>query len=786
MNRDAILATRRRLAEIEAERESLQRELRRLETEEACPAPASAEKLTAAQKVGLVLDLFGARRSVHASFWQNPGTGKQGYAPVRRAGQLIPLDTKAVEAHLRGKQTLGVYAIREDDSCIFLAADFDGSGWRDDVRAYAAAGAAAGVPVAIERSRSGNGAHAWIFLAEPAPSALARRLGTLLLARAGATRPAMGLRTYDRFFPNQDTLPQGGFGNLIALPLAREPRQHGNTVFVDESFTPWPDQWAFLATVPRLSREKLDALLVQLAPAPVQAGPSSAAETWALRCDERALDLARPVITSSLMTGEAIVTLRASVSIDRHGLPSPLLAGLKRLATFPNPIFYQKQRLRFSTYNTPRFIFAGELHEDRLVLPRGLLAEAVKLIESAGGKAGLIDTRPEPPGRRWKFQGELRPEQRQAVRAMGRYEHGVLVAPPGAGKTVMACALLARHRTSALVLVHRKLLLEQWRTEAARFLGLKPKEVGVWRGDPVKLTGKLDLAMLPSLARLADPAALFARYGLVIVDECHHVPAVTFEAVMKACVSRRVLGLTATLERKDGLQKLLPMQCGPVRHEIAAAPSIALPKRVQIWTTRFEPPAEAGPQSPLHLVWPALVSDPARNAQIAAGIAATVEQGRFPLVLSDRKNHLDLLMSALAVRLQDIGVFRFDAGVGVRERRRMREEIDRRVTAGEKTVLFATASLIGEGFDLPRLDTLFLAMPLSWSGRLIQYAGRLHRPAEGKHDALIHDYLDRRLAVACSMYQKRLTTYRRMGYAVVREPDAGLDVQPELFAQAPQ
>lgn len=784
-------AIRVRLAALSDEQRQLERELRALEKSASGLLPLSSPTspsapIQPAEKIALFLRLFAARRSVFPKFWENLKTGKKGYAPAcdnewQRGvcekprikctdcphQKFPPLDAVAVEAHLRGTHTIGTYAIREDDSCIFLAADFDGDGWKDDAHAFRESAAAAGVFVALERSRSGNGAHAWIFFAEPVPAARARQLGTILLAKASAGRPTLSLRAYDRFFPNQDTLPSGGFGNLIALPLARGPRQQGNTMFLDASGQPHPDQWAFLATFRPMGCDELETTIARLALlAPMDACAS--AKTISLQADERALELSCPKIPINAVPGEITLRLDATLHVPRGALPTAVLAALKRLATFANPVFYEKQRLRFPTYDTPRFIFAGEWHPDRLVLPRGVREEAVSIIEDAGGTVTVHDARPAPPRVRWKFAGELRPEQERAVRAMAKHEHGVLSAPPGAGKTVMGCALIARHRTATLVLVHRALLVEQWRQEAARFLGLTRREVGVWRGKASKPTGRLDIAMLPSLARHENPAEIFARYGLVIVDECHHVPAVSFEALLKTCACRWIVGLTATPQRKDGLEKLLHMQCGPIRHTLDLPPDDAIPRTVFVRRSSFHLPEALGPKLSIHEIWKALVDDTRRTEQIATDIWLATQDGRCPLVLSDRKTHLENLAGAFARSRGEaaVTVFRFTSEDGLKRRRALRAEIDECATNGRAYVIFATAALIGEGFDLPRLDTLFLAMPLSFKGRLIQYAGRLHRTHADKREVRIHDYLDENHAITQAMFRRRVAAYREMGYRI--------------------
>jgi len=797
----ALDELRAKLIEVRSQASKLEEEIARLEKRGQLELPtASAVQKTPqspADKVALFLDLFGTRRSVFPKRWENANTGKSGYAPacdnewrpgICRKPQIKctecphqkfpPLDDRAIEAHLRGIHTLGVYAIRDDNSCRFLAADFDGEGWKENILAYREAGSRAGVTIALERSRSGRGGHAWIFFSEPVPASLARRLGVILLAKASALKPTMALDAFDRFFPNQDVVSVGGFGNLIALPLAQHPRQDGNTLFLNEEFRPIPDQWAYLASLQRLSAPQLQDLVGKMVPlAPLADQSSSESPDLVLQSDEATLDLARPSVHSGMLTGELTVRLDSKIHVPRT-VPIPILAALKRLASFANPVFHEKLRLRFPTFDIPRFLFAGEWHADRLVLPRGVLDSCLGILERAGATVSVQDQREDGTRCAWKFHGELRPEQQVAVREMANQDFGVLCAPPGAGKTVMGCALIARHQTSTLVLVHRALLVDQWRESAMRFLGLKKKEIGIWKGANPRITRRLDIAMLPSLSRAQDYASAMAGYGLVLVDECHHVPAASFELLLKACPARRIVGLTATPQRKDRLEKLLYLQCGPIRHSLTPNGSDESNRVVVVRRSSIAFPPGMPPQPAIHEVWDALVADAGRLQMIVADICSCAEEGRAPLVLADRKSYLDKIEAALAAHpvAGSVARYRLEAGVGKKARANIRQRIDEHYEKNIPFVLLATASLIGEGFDLPQLDTLILAMPLSFKGRLIQYAGRLHRDHEGKSSARIYDYLDENCPLTRAMFRRRSIGYRQMGYQMDHGND--LDADP--------
>ena len=351
----------------------------------------------------------------------------------------------------------------------------------------------------------------------------------------------------------------------------------------------------------------------------------------------------------------------------------------------------------------------------------------------------------------------------------------MLVAPPGSGKTVIACALIARRKLPTLVLVHRKQLADQWKEQLLQFTDLGKGQIGTFDAKETKRKGIVDVGMLQTLARDHDPDRLLDGYGHIVIDECHHVPAVSFESVLKRIQARHFLGLTATPYRKDGLEKIITMQCGPVLHtmEETKAQSL-LSRQVLVRETGFRMGPEASAQPALHEIWQALVTDAERLRLVASDVIGALEEERFPLVLSDRKDHLELLLAEITAVHKHAAGFLFTSDIGKRQRNRMMEEIMAMRERGEFPFLLSTGSLIGEGFDLPELCTLVLAMPLSFKGRLVQYAGRLHRESAGKQDVRIYDYVDTNLGLCITMFRKRMTTYRKMGYTVEIPPDSHL------------
>jgi len=794
-NQTEIAELEQRLRLLDAERHTLAGRLELLRRSSFPPLeplgrPAAAQvPTTAEEKVALFLSLFRCREDVFPRLWENPRRGTSGYAPACR-NEWVPStcekpktkcsecpnqaflgpDAETVEAHLRGNCTIGSYAIRADDTCTFLACDFDGNGWQDSAASYQQVGKELGIDIALERSRSGNGAHAWLFFSEPVPARLARRLGTLLLARALDQRPQISFRSFDRFFPNQDFLPKGGFGNLIALPLQKAPRERGNSVFLASDIEPAADQWEYLARIRRLSLNDVESVLRRVAvpeAVSVRDGTADAevsdirADDWLLATGDRGQGLQ--------MVGRAVsIRVDSQLTISLDGLPPRLVGRLKRLAAFPNPEFYKLNRMRLPTYPHPRIIFSGELQVDQLVLPRGVLDAAVQALRDAGAAVSVQDERQRPKRLRLGFRGTLTPDQQEAVRVLRKSEFGVFVAPPGSGKTVVACALLALRKTPTLILVHRQPLVEQWRNRLTEFLDVSDKQIGSVSGTKKRATGKVDIAMLQTLSRSDGLAGVLPHYGQVVVDECHHIPALSFEAVLKQLPATFVLGLTATPYRKDGLQKIIHFQCGPVRHEIRSADGGVLSKRVFVHETGFQTPESAGPKPPIHVIWHYLVTDVTRTEMIAGDVVRALLKGKVPLVISDRKDHLQSLGEEIRkqVRETPVHVFRLDGEVPLPARKTVMSDLHTALGQKQKTCLLSTASLIGEGFDLPALDTLFLAMPISFKGRIVQYVGRLHRLHEGKRDVEVHDYVDSHCAMALKMYRNRLRAYRDMGYAV--------------------
>lgn len=742
---------------------------------------------TPAEKVALFRSLFRGRDDVHPRLWTNSKSGRTGYAPacanewVRgvcekprvRCGEcpnqaFTPVSDQVIADHLQGRHVLGVYPLLLDETCWFIAADFDKANWMADTGAFRDACDVAGLSVHVERSRSGNGAHAWFFFESPVPAATARRMACFLLTQAMSSRHDLAMSSYDRLFPNQDTMPTGGFGNLIALPLQHEPRRRGNTVFIDETFRPYPDQWMYLANIERVSAIDVERIAADarrsgqvLGVRPIELDEDPATTPWRLSPSRRSTPPV-PVIGESLPE-PVRATLAQRLFVNKDGLPSSVLNALKRIAAFQNPEFYKKQSMRLSTALTPRVVACAEDFPEHVAIPRGCVDESISLFRSLGSTLEIDDQRQDGRPIDHTFRGTLTDVQEAAVRAMRCHDIGILVAPPGIGKTVAGIYLIAKRARSTLVLVHRQPLLDQWIAQLALFLDVDPKSIGRIGGGKRTVTGEIDVAMLQSVVRKDAVADLVAEYGHVVVDECHHVPAVSFERVLSEVRARYVTGLTATPRRRDGQHPIIEMQLGPARYVVeprSQAAAQAFQHRLIVRKTEFDLP-QGGADYPIQRVYQLLSSDHRRNDAILDDIIGALEEGRSPIVLTERKDHLDFLADRLRGFTRHLVVLK--GGSSAKRRQETLAGLAA-IPATEERIVLATGRYVGEGFDDARLDTLFLTMPVSWRGTLIQYAGRLHRSHPGKAEVRIYDYVDDRVPVLARMYERRLAGYRSIGY----------------------
>lgn len=751
------------------------------------PEPESS-KLSTDEKVALFRRLFRGRTDIYPVRWENSTTGISGYSPVcvndRRHGicekprikcadcnhrQMKPLSDQVIYEHLAGKRTVGVYPLLTDDTCHFLAADFDEAEWREDAKAFIRSCRELGVPAALEISRSGNGAHAWIFFVGTVSARDARRLGTAIISHTCARTRQLKLESYDRLFPNQDSMPKGGFGNLIALPLQKIPRDRGCSVFVDGDLRPYRDQWAFLATIQSMPAHDIEPTILRAT------GNSHPLDVTFIDEEDQKEPWKRPSPATKKLLGpmpkSLTVTVANLIYFEKAQLPQSLANRLIRLAAFQNPEFYKKQAMRFSVWKEPRVIGCAENYPNHIALPRSCLDAALDLLRENAIGVELVDERYSGEPIKVAFAGTLRLDQEAAVAAMLHHDAGVLCAPTAFGKTVTAAAMIARRGVNTLVLVHRTELLKQWQERLQSFLCVGKGVVGTIGGGKAKPTGKIDIAVMQSLSRQGEVNLLVENYGHVIVDECHHVGAASFDAILKQAKAKYVLGLTATPIRRDGQQPIIFMQCGPTRHTAAKPTGAPHDLAVTPCTlhSRIDLPQEAGIQD----VFRHLVIDQARTDAITAEVIKAYGQGRKVLVLTERTEHLDVIQTSLDGKVTSL--FVLHGRMAKKQRASLIAELDA-LPPDAPRVLLATGKLVGEGFDHPPLDTLVLAMPVSWKGTLQQYAGRLHREHATKTDVRIIDFVDTGHPALLRMWDKRQRGYRAMGYRIVEHPQETADL----------
>jgi superfamily II DNA or RNA helicase/very-short-patch-repair endonuclease len=772
-------------------------------------------------KIALFRSLFHGREDVYPRRFESRKTGRAGYSPVCGNEwvqgicekprikcsecphqRFLPVTDDVIRWHLQGHDdhsrdfVIGVYPMLLDETCFFLAADFDKTTWQDDVGALLETCRQMNLSAALERSRSGRGGHIWFFFNEAVPATLARKFGAHILTETMERRPDIGLDSYDRFFPNQDTLPPGGFGNLIALPLQKRPRESGNGVFLDERMTPYLDQWEFLSSIHKISRGEVEEV-VRLAEAKgkvidvrlVPEGDEEEATPWMAPPSRRRKDT--PIAGPLPKTLE--LTLANQIYIGKEVLPPALRNRLIRLAAFQNPEFYKAQAMRLSTYDKPRIIACAEDHPKHIGLPRGCLDDLLQTLSGLNIKTVVRDQR--NPGQPLKatFQGELRPEQIVAAQAMLAQDTGVLAATTAFGKTVVAAWLIAKRGVNTLVLVHRRQLQQQWIERLSTFLGMPVRVIGRIGGGRNKPTGLLDVGVTQSLVRNGVVDDLVGNYGHLIVDECHHLSAQSFEQVARQAKAKFVTGLSATVMRKDGHHPIIFMQCGPVRYRANSKERVAahpFKHTVMVRPTDFRPlrPANPNVRQQFHELYEELIADEERNQLICHDLIQTLREGRSPLVLTERNEHLNSLTKQLAPEVRHLVVLR--GGM----RKKELDAISARlaaIPADEARVILATGRYVGEGFDDARLDTLFLTLPVSWHGTIAQYVGRLHRLYDGKREVRVYDYADLNVPMLARMFDRRGRGYEAIGYkmqlpgsAVPGWPaDVPLPIDPEWKSQ---
>ena len=750
-------------------------------------------------KIKLFMSLFKGRDDVYAKKWENKKKATSGYSPVclnqwqaglcgkpkmscsKCANQLYDaLDKHVIEDHLRGIIIAGIYPMLPDETCHFLTMDFDEAGWQEDVTTVREVCTKFDVPVAVERSQSGNGGHLWFFFENRLPAALVRKFGAAILTFSMNTRHEIPFKSYDRLFPNQDTMPKGGFGNLIALPFQKSARKNNNTEFINENFESYSDQWAFLSSIQKISEERIIDLTKQLC---------HGHELGVLKVDEedkqKPWETHHPISLKRSDFPKQIDIVKANMLfIPKNNISQRALNRLKRLASFKNPMFYKKQAMRLSTHQHLPIISCADETTDYLCLPRGCEKDLFTELEQYGVDIHLIDKT--QCGKRIdvEFNGQLRDEQPLALEHLLHHDTGILSGTTAFGKTIVAINLIAEKKVNTLILVNRINLLEQWQDRLSDFLiinetlpemtmtagkkggqKIKTSLIGQLGAGKEALSGIVDIAIMQSLNRKGEVKDCVKDYGMIIADECHHASAFSYESILKTTNARYIYGLTATPTRKDGHHPILFMHCGPIRYRDNAKKQAE--KRpfdhyiIPRFTSLRIPLNSDEKDVSIQELYSEVVDNDARNQQIVEDVLHSYKRGRNCIILTLRTSHVELLAKKLREEVPDVVMLM--GGMGSKTTREVFKLITE-TPADQNLLLVATGSFIGEGFDEPRLDTLFLAMPISWKGTLQQYAGRLHRLFMGKKEVQIYDYVDIHIRMLERMYQKRLTGYASMGY----------------------
>ena len=710
-----------------------------------------SSRLTTQEKLQLFTSVFAGRYDVYAKSFIND-QGKIQYFPSYDYGwkQLPPekrsfqtLTNSVLKSHFRGEIAIGIFPMHLDDSCYFLVLDLDEGDWKEAGLTIHRIAREHQIESHLEISRSGQGIHIWFFFEEAIPSREARLFGKKLLELAMQESMQLSFDSFDRMFPNQDVLPKGGFGNLIALPFQGEAYHQGRTVFVDEYFQPYEDQWRYLQEIQRVSTAKV-ALLIQE------------------ELGKQELDKELKVVLSNM------------IQLEKSSVTPKTLFFLKNMASFSNPEFYLKQTMRQPTYQIPERMYLFGESDHYLWLPRGLLYP----LQDKFKQVSVEDRRKVQRSIRVEFKGELTFEQELALSDMISKENGLLHAETGFGKTVLGAALISERKTKTIILVHNRQLLDQWLDRLNHFLTFEEEEatrytasgrekvigyVGQYGGTKKWLSELVDVVMIQSLFKLENSQSLLDKYEMMIVDECHHVSALMFEKVVAQFRGKYLYGLTATPERKNGHEPIVFQRIGEILHT-AGKRETSFARQLQLRFTSFgHLEIEKTKASNFIQLSDWIATDSARNQMILKDILDQVAEGRNILVLVNRIQQIDVFEKLL--KEKEVDDFYIISGkTKVRERTSLLETLEQ---LDKGFVLLSTGKYIGEGFDLPQLDTLILAAPFSWKNNLIQYAGRIHRNYKDKSLVRIFDYVDIHVPYLEKMFQKRQVAYRKMDYCVI-------------------
>lgn len=666
-----------------------------------------------------------------------------------------------IENHLFNDKTIGIYTMMPDETCYFLALDFDdkqtNNQIKDDVLAFIKICDNYNVPIAIERSRSGKGFHLWIFFESKIKAITARKLGSLLLSKTMEIRDSLKVASFDRMFPNQDFLPKGGYGNLIVLPLQTEPSKYGNSVFVDRSFIPYNDQYTYLSSIVKMTEEEVFNTIRMLSLNTVDVGHQG--------FDKK--DEVKDKKKNNFKFPEKInILLSDMIYIDKADLSASVKNAFRRLASFANPVFYMKQRNRMSVRDVPMVIDCSKEDEKYIKIPRGTLEYLIDLCNENHVRTNIKDIRNDGEKIDIKFNGSLRDDQSIALKEMLKYETGILEAPTGFGKTVTCCKLIAERSVNTLIIVFSLQLIKQWEERLKFFLNIN--DVGQIGGGKNKVTNRVDIASIKTIYNNGKFNDIVKNYGMIIIDECHHSSAYTYESALNTVNAKYVYGVSATPEKENGHTPIINMQCGNIRYKVDLKEfnkNLNLSMKVYPKKLHLNFVDKNIIDYSLNEIYSFISKDVIRNSIVIKDIEKEFNEGKNILVLTERIEHLEYLNERLSKLTKNIFIYR--GGLGKKVLKKY-DELNSNLTHNkENKIIIATSSCIGEGFDDSSLEVLFLTMPISGINRIIQYTGRLHRTNQNKKEIIVYDYIDDNFLQTRNMFLKRKKTYEKMGYEII-------------------
>lgn len=671
------------------------------------------------------------------------------------------IDNLVIENHLFNGKTIGMYTMMPDETCYFLAFDFDNkeddNDIKDDVLAFTKICDLYNVPISIERSRSGKGFHLWIFFKNKIKAITARKMGSLLLSKTMEIRDSLKIESFDRMFPNQDFLPKGGYGNLIVLPLQTEPTKYGNSVFVDRSFIPFNDQYAYLSSIPKISEEDVFNIINTLSLNTIDIGH--------LEFDKKN-DVKDKKKNNFKFPDKIDVILSDMIYIDKADLSASVKNSFRRLASFANPVFYMKQKSRMSVRDVPMVIDCSKEDEKYIKLPRGTFEYLQILCNENNVKTNIKDKRNNGEKLNISFNGTLREDQSIALKELLKYKTGILEAPTGFGKTVTCCKLIAERKVNTLIIVFSLQLIKQWEEKLKIFLNID--DVGQIGGGKNKVTNEIDIASIKTIYNNGNFNDVVKNYGMIIIDECHHTSAYTYESALNTVNAKYVYGVSATPEKENGHTPIIKMQCGDIRYKVDLKEfNKNLNLHMKVYSTKLHlnfVDKNIADYS-LNEIYNFISKDVIRNDKVIKDIVYEFNAGKNILVLTERIEHLEYLNEKLSKFTSNIFVYR--GGMGKKILKKY-DEIKNDLFQNKKNkIIIATSSCIGEGFDDPTLEVLFLTMPISGINRIIQYTGRLHRTNETKKEIIVYDYIDDNFLQTRNMFVKRKKIYEKLGYEII-------------------